>query len=54
MRKPRHPISDDAKVIMNNYQQEKAKKYGMPHIEPTKSKWFKLYLNVMVGSMHAR
>jgi uncharacterized PurR-regulated membrane protein YhhQ (DUF165 family) len=43
MRTPIKPVTPDAKNVMKNYQQEKAKKYGIQHIEPTQPKWFVSY-----------
>ncbi len=43
MRNPIKPVSDDAKIVMKNYQEEKAKKYGMDYIEPTQPRWFVSY-----------
>lgn len=39
MRAPIKPISSDAKQVMEDYQKDKAKKYGMNYIEPTQPKW---------------
>lgn len=43
MRAPIRPISSDAKQVMEDYQKDKAKKYGMNYIEPTQPKWFVSY-----------
>ncbi len=43
MRTPLKPVSSDAKAVMENYQKDKAKKYGMNYIEPTQPKWFISY-----------
>ncbi len=43
MRTPIKPVADDAKIVMKNYQLEKAAKYGLDYIEPTQPKWFVSY-----------
>ncbi len=43
MRAPIKPAADDAKIVMKNYQKEKAAKYGLDYIEPTQPKWFVSY-----------
>jgi hypothetical protein len=43
MRNPRKPVSDNAKIVMKNYQLEKAAKYGLDYIESTQPKWFVSY-----------
>jgi uncharacterized PurR-regulated membrane protein YhhQ (DUF165 family) len=43
MRTPVKPVAPDAKATMENYQKDKAAKYGLNYIEPTQPKWFVSY-----------